>query len=93
MDIDGDGEAAELSSRQVQVRFITKLKPPYKAPQASISIPANLTRFGLSALVNNLLQAGFFFFIVLLFFWKRLSKGTELNECIQDRFRSMTIIC
>ncbi|KAL8528446.1 hypothetical protein ACS0TY_006034 [Phlomoides rotata] len=57
MDIDGGGEAVEVSSRQVQVRFVTKLKPPYKAPQASISIPANLTRFGLSALVNNLLQA------------------------------------
>ncbi|PIM98613.1 Microtubule binding protein YTM1 (contains WD40 repeats) [Handroanthus impetiginosus] len=57
MDIDGDGGAAEDSSRQVQVRFVTKLKPPYKAPPASISIPANLTRLGLSALVNNLLQA------------------------------------
>ncbi|KAI3462886.1 hypothetical protein Pfo_019549 [Paulownia fortunei] len=57
MDIDGGGGAAEVSSRQVQVRFVTKLKPPYKAPQGSISIPANLTRFGLSALVNNLLQS------------------------------------
>ncbi|KAL8470980.1 hypothetical protein ACS0TY_033525 [Phlomoides rotata] len=57
MDIDGGGEDAEVSSRQVQVRFVTNLKPPYKVPQASISIPANLTRFGLSALVNNLLQA------------------------------------
>ncbi|XP_073057709.1 ribosome biogenesis protein WDR12 homolog isoform X1 [Primulina eburnea] len=55
MDIDG-GESK--SSRQVQVRFLTKLKPPYKVPPASISIPANLARFGLSALLNNLLQAG-----------------------------------
>ncbi|KAL3636566.1 WD repeat-containing protein 12 [Castilleja foliolosa] len=54
MDLD---EIDGVSSRQVQVRFITKLKPPYKVAHASISIPANLTRFGLSALVNNLLQA------------------------------------
>ncbi|KAL0423012.1 UNVERIFIED_CONTAM: Ribosome biogenesis protein WDR12 [Sesamum radiatum] len=57
MDIDGGAGAAEESARQVQVRFVTKLKPPYRAPPASISIPANLTRFGLSALVNNLLQS------------------------------------
>ncbi|XP_042066028.1 ribosome biogenesis protein WDR12 homolog [Salvia splendens] len=50
MDIDGDGEA-----RQVQVRFVTKLPQSYRVQQASISIPANLTRFGLSALINNLL--------------------------------------
>ncbi|XP_057768622.1 ribosome biogenesis protein WDR12 homolog isoform X1 [Salvia miltiorrhiza] len=52
MDIDGDGQG---EARQVQVRFVTKLQQPYKVQQASISIPANLTRFGLSALVNNLL--------------------------------------
>ncbi|XP_073159437.1 ribosome biogenesis protein WDR12 homolog [Henckelia pumila] len=56
MDVD-DGGGSEFS-RQMQVRFVTKLKPPYKAPPASISIPANLARFGLSALLNNLLQAG-----------------------------------
>lgn len=55
MDIDGDAEEA---SRRIQVRFVTKLKPPYKAPLSSIAIPANLTRFGLSALVNHLLKAG-----------------------------------
>ncbi|KAG6418197.1 hypothetical protein SASPL_120397 [Salvia splendens] len=49
---DGEGEG---EARQVQVRFVTKLQHPYKVQQASISIPANLTRFGLSALVNNLL--------------------------------------
>ncbi|KAL3844606.1 hypothetical protein ACJIZ3_002009 [Penstemon smallii] len=57
MDIDGGVGAAEESSRQVQVRFVTKLKPPYKAPPTSIAIPSNLTRFGLSVLVNNLLEA------------------------------------
>ncbi|XP_027074076.1 ribosome biogenesis protein WDR12 homolog [Coffea arabica] len=55
MDIDGDAEEA---SRRIRVRFVTKLKPPYKAPPTSIAIPTNLTRFGLSALVNNLLKAG-----------------------------------
>ncbi|KZV45451.1 hypothetical protein F511_20624 [Dorcoceras hygrometricum] len=55
--MDNDGGGSE-SSRQVQVRFVTKLNPPYKAPPSSISIPANFARFGLSALLNNLLQAG-----------------------------------
>ncbi|KAH6761850.1 Transducin/WD40 repeat-like superfamily protein [Perilla frutescens var. hirtella] len=57
MDIDGGGEVAEVSDRQVEVRFVTKLKAPYKVQQTSISIPANFTRFGLSALVNKLLRA------------------------------------
>ncbi|XP_035550981.1 ribosome biogenesis protein WDR12 homolog isoform X1 [Juglans regia] len=54
MDIDGE---AEENSRRVQVRFVTKLKPPLKAPPTSIAIPPNLTRLGLSTLVNNLLQS------------------------------------
>lgn len=57
MDIDGGGEAADVSSRQMQVRFVTKLQPPYRVQQAALSIPANFTRFGLSALVNKLLAA------------------------------------
>lgn len=55
MDIDGD---VDESARRVQVRFVTKLKPPFKAPTTSIAIPSNLTRFGLSSIVNNLLKAG-----------------------------------
>ena len=53
MDMDGDVE-----ERRVQARFITKLKPPYKVPHTSIAIPANVTRFGLSTIVNSLLKAG-----------------------------------
>lgn len=59
MDIDGDAEEA---ARRVQVRFVTKLKPPYKVPPTSIAIPSNLTRFGLSTIVNNLIKAGSLFF-------------------------------
>jgi ribosome biogenesis protein YTM1 len=55
MDIDGDVDEA---SRTVQVRFTTKLKAPFKAPSTAIAIPSNLTRLGLSAVVNNLLKAG-----------------------------------
>lgn len=55
MDIDGE---AEENSRRVQVRFVTKLKPPLKVPPTSIAIPPNLTRLGLSTLVNNLIQSG-----------------------------------
>lgn len=53
----------EENLRRVQVRFITKLKPPLKVPNTSIAIPSNLTRFGLSSVVNNLLQAGTFVFL------------------------------
>ncbi|KAM0033474.1 putative transcription factor WD40-like family [Helianthus debilis subsp. tardiflorus] len=52
MDIDED------TSKKVQVKFVTKLKPPYKAPEISIALPSNLTRMGLSAVVNNLLESG-----------------------------------
>ncbi|XP_048328775.2 ribosome biogenesis protein WDR12 homolog [Ziziphus jujuba] len=55
MDIDGD---AEETSRRVQVRFVTKLRPPFKVPANSIAIPSTLTRGDLSAIVNNLLLAG-----------------------------------
>ncbi|KAE8021798.1 hypothetical protein FH972_007659 [Carpinus fangiana] len=55
MDMNGE---VEDNSRRVQVRFVTKLKPPLKVPPTSIAIPSNLTRLGLSTIVNNLLQAG-----------------------------------
>ncbi|GMP28691.1 hypothetical protein CsSME_00004135 [Camellia sinensis var. sinensis] len=55
MDINGD---VEEFSRRIQVRFVTKLQAPFKVPSTSIAIPSNLTRMGLSAILNNLLQAG-----------------------------------
>ncbi|KAG9134818.1 hypothetical protein Leryth_001114 [Lithospermum erythrorhizon] len=54
MDID---EINEDNLRRIQVRFTTKLKGEFKLPLSSIAIPANLTRFGLSTIVNNLLKA------------------------------------
>ncbi|KAL8228622.1 hypothetical protein R6Q59_000576 [Mikania micrantha] len=61
MDIDG---VVEDTSRKVQVRFVTKLKPPFKAPTTSIALPSNLTRMGLSAVVNNLLESGEFVLLI-----------------------------
>ena len=55
MDIDVVNE--EENSRRVQVWFVTKLKPPLTVP-LPIAIPSNLTRLGLSTLVNNLIQNG-----------------------------------
>ncbi|KAI4346661.1 hypothetical protein L6164_007539 [Bauhinia variegata] len=52
------GEEAEEMSRIIQVRFITKLSSLLKVPTNAIAIPSNLTRFGLSSIVNNLLEAG-----------------------------------
>lgn len=64
MDIDG----VEESSRQVQVRFVTKLKPPYKAPSTTLAIPTNITRLRLSDIVNNILEAGTVLYAFYLFF-------------------------
>jgi len=44
-------------SRQVRVRFVTKLPPPLRVPPAAIAIPADLSRMGLSEIVNSLLAA------------------------------------
>ncbi|KAF5748993.1 hypothetical protein HS088_TW04G00954 [Tripterygium wilfordii] len=48
-------EEEEISSRRIQVRFVTKLKDP---SNTSISIPTNLIRYELSIVVNNLHQSG-----------------------------------
>ncbi|CAI9090517.1 OLC1v1025299C1 [Oldenlandia corymbosa var. corymbosa] len=45
------------ASRRVRVQFVTKLKPPYKAPPTSITIPSNLTCLGLSTIVSSFLKA------------------------------------
>ncbi|KAG4914663.1 hypothetical protein JHK87_052220 [Glycine soja] len=50
-------ESVEGSARRIQVRFVTKLGEPYKVPTTAIAIPADLARFGLSSLVNALLQS------------------------------------
>ncbi|KAK4804767.1 hypothetical protein SAY86_004584 [Trapa natans] len=54
MDID---DINEEMSRRVQVRFFTKLEAPLKVPSASIAVPADLTRLGLSSIVNSLLKS------------------------------------
>ncbi|KAI3872295.1 hypothetical protein MKX03_003186 [Papaver bracteatum] len=48
----------DVETRRVQVRFVTKLQAPLKAPTTSIAIPSDLTRLGLSSVVNNLIKAG-----------------------------------
>ncbi|XP_050227697.1 ribosome biogenesis protein WDR12 homolog [Mercurialis annua] len=53
--MEGDGDIEE---RQIQAKFVTKLKPPYKVSTTTITIPSNLTRLGLSTIVNSLLKAG-----------------------------------
>ncbi|BBH00239.1 Transducin/WD40 repeat-like superfamily protein [Prunus dulcis] len=53
--MDTDGNSGD-ASRVVHVRFITKLDRPFKVPNSSISVASNFTRFGLSSVVNNLIQ-------------------------------------
>ncbi|XP_057447710.1 ribosome biogenesis protein WDR12 homolog isoform X2 [Lotus japonicus] len=49
-------DGGEVSTRRIQVRLVTKLDEPYKVPTAAIAIPADLTRLGLSSIVNALLR-------------------------------------
>ncbi|KAF9626718.1 hypothetical protein IFM89_038892 [Coptis chinensis] len=46
------------STKQVQVRFITKLKSPLKIPSTSIAIPSKSTRLDLSTIVNDFIKSG-----------------------------------
>ncbi|XWS40989.1 hypothetical protein CRYUN_Cryun17cG0042500 [Craigia yunnanensis] len=52
-----DKEINEDNSRRIQVRFVTKLKAPYKVATTAIAIHSDLSRLGLSSIVNKLLQA------------------------------------
>jgi ribosome biogenesis protein len=45
-------------SRQVRVRFVTKLPSPLRVPTTAIAVPADLSRMGLSEIVNGLLAVG-----------------------------------
>eukprot|EP00252_Welwitschia_mirabilis_P011392 TRINITY_DN25622_c0_g1_i1.p1 TRINITY_DN25622_c0_g1~~TRINITY_DN25622_c0_g1_i1.p1 ORF type:complete len:454 (+),score=82.46 TRINITY_DN25622_c0_g1_i1:67-1428(+) len=63
MDSQSNGEAqaenkeVHEESRQIQLRFITKLPANYRIPLSnSIAVPAHLTRHGLSEIINTLLQ-------------------------------------
>ncbi|XP_071722846.1 ribosome biogenesis protein WDR12 homolog [Rutidosis leptorrhynchoides] len=52
MDIDREDE------KNILVRFVTKLEEPFNAELRPIAIPSNLTRLGLSSIVNGLLKSG-----------------------------------
>ncbi|XP_010936314.1 ribosome biogenesis protein WDR12 homolog [Elaeis guineensis] len=53
--MDTNGGSAE-ASRQIRVRFTTKLPPRLRVPTTSLAVPSNLTRMGLSEIVNHLLK-------------------------------------
>lgn len=52
MDMDTDENV-----KRVQVRFRTQLEDQFKVPTNAIAIPSDLTRLGLSSIINNLLKA------------------------------------
>jgi hypothetical protein len=56
MDIDG-----EDVSRRLHVKFVTKLDSPFKVPVNSVAIPSNVTRLGLSSIVNSIIESGSLF--------------------------------
>ncbi|MCO5547838.1 hypothetical protein L7F22_001290 [Adiantum nelumboides] len=45
----------EVEERQIQVRFATKLPPELRVASTPFSLPAHLTRYGLSEVINALL--------------------------------------
>lgn len=48
---------ADSSDAQCQVQFVTKLEEQWRITEAPIQLPTRLTRFGLSEVVNHLLNA------------------------------------
>ncbi|ESQ41531.1 hypothetical protein EUTSA_v10013619mg [Eutrema salsugineum] len=50
MDVEGE-DAAKV----IHVKFVTKLDSPFEAPVRPVVIPSNVTRLGLSTIVNSLL--------------------------------------
>eukprot|EP00889_Picochlorum_renovo_P007342 jgi/Picre1/34372/NNA_001842.t1 len=56
VDVDSSGHASEHQT-QIEVKFTTKLREPYKvSTDGSITVPAQVTRYGLSQVVNHLLD-------------------------------------
>ncbi|CAN8236305.1 unnamed protein product [Cochlearia groenlandica] len=51
MDIEG-----EDASKRLHVKFVTKLESPFKVPVSSVAIPSNVTRLGLSSIVNSIIE-------------------------------------
>ncbi|GJM95280.1 hypothetical protein PR202_ga11996 [Eleusine coracana subsp. coracana] len=52
-----DAGGASDPSRQMRVRFVTKLPAPLRMSPTAIAVPADLSRMGLSEIVNSLLAA------------------------------------
>lgn len=73
-------ESGEGSARRIQVRFVTKLKAPFIVPSTAIAIPVDLTRFGLSSLVNALIQSNGNFN-----FWSHFQMPPCFFFCVNSR--------
>jgi hypothetical protein len=66
----------EEDTRKVQLRFTTKLQPALRVPTSSIAIPAHLTRYGLSDIINTHLDSGYFPEILII-----TNFSPKLNTC------------
>jgi hypothetical protein len=58
-------EMDAATERVVQVRFTTKLPPQLRVVATPFSVPAKLTRYGLSDVVNSLLGLGMYVLLPL----------------------------
>lgn len=58
--MDGHGDKEMEAEKQIQVRFTTKLPPALRVVSSAFAVPAKLTRYGLSDVVNTLLGLGMF---------------------------------
>ena len=47
-----------MEARQVTLRLSTQLPPALRVPATALAVPAQLTRYGLSEVVNSMLSLG-----------------------------------
>jgi hypothetical protein len=59
-----DDDDDTSNDEQVQVRFTTTLPEQYQVPDSSILVPARLSRYGLSEVINLILELGMFMVVI-----------------------------
>lgn len=47
-----------MEDNQIQVKFVTKLPEALRVPPTPFAVPARLTRYGLSEVINTILSSG-----------------------------------
>lgn len=93
MDVD-----REDVSRRLHVKFVTKLDSPFKVPVNSVAIPSNVTRLGLSSIVNSIIESGSLFspslnVVSIARVYSSLSLNLSKHKCYLDSSLFLTRKC